>query len=568
MTVVSLLQGAELSDNDVPTLDVRALGCRLLNETGGYDVSAGEDNADACTEYFQSGFRTQGRPMSIPYPGIGICKSIVTTSGAGKQVMGHAIYGHGGQCQSLAEIQHTSSGTDGIGGLTSRLVCTDASGLTSGAMLITDSYGIALHNLVLQGHYHPTSRTTLLAETAEFADIGILGTDIDNTGVGKLWFNTLSVCCCTTGIQCGLDATGQSFDQIYGGQLWTPDCGTGIKLMNVQSVDHYIGRYEGIYTPVMLEIQHGGKFTGGTWTIEYEGGKLLYVTANTATETTLNLQYVNIDFSAGAACKVVHQSTGGFMGVTIGELTIPSNVACADIIDVRDYSVVRIGAINFARNGLVKVTGGTDVGNKPRIYIDHADWLNGVSADPLAIIGTRSGAAVVTMGESADLTGATSDPVSWTVNEAGVKTFHSKNTIVESHASGTAYSLTNSAATYDFGTTDPTITLTPAYSVWQITMSQKLKYNGATFAANRTVTTKLRRTNNTAADVSNSTDDQTTTDIVTTKTETFTTINTVLTYTVTASGGDVIVPQGLVSVVPTAGSLDVTKCDIVAVRLA
>jgi hypothetical protein len=70
------------------------------------------------------------------------------------------------------------------------------------------------------------------------------------------------------------------------------------------------------------------------------------------------------------------------------------------------------------------------------------------------------------------------------------------------YAAGTAYQLTASDAALDFGTTDPSLTLTKA-GTYLLTARVRLDYNGATFSAVRTATLKLRRTNNTAADLSN-----------------------------------------------------------------
>ncbi len=64
---------------------------------------------------------------------------------------------------------------------------------------------------------------------------------------------------------------------------------------------------------------------------------------------------------------------------------------------------------------------------------------------------------------------------------------------------GTAYALTNTAAAVDFGTTDPSITITSAGTYLLIAQVQ-LDYAGATVVA-ETATVKLRRTNNTPADV-------------------------------------------------------------------
>ena len=65
---------------------------------------------------------------------------------------------------------------------------------------------------------------------------------------------------------------------------------------------------------------------------------------------------------------------------------------------------------------------------------------------------------------------------------------------------GTAYSLTNAAAAIDFGTTDPAIVLAQA-GTYMIFGQVHLAYAAATVVA-ETASVKVRRTNNTAADLS------------------------------------------------------------------
>ena len=132
------------------------------------------------------------------------------------------------------------------------------------------------------------------------------------------------------------------------------------------------------------------------------------------------------------------------------------------------------------------------------------------------------------------------------------------------YAVGTAYALTNTPAALDFGTTDPSLTLT-APGTYRITGFINLKYNGATFAASRVVTVKLRRTNNTAADITNGSVTLDT-DIITTLTYTFSTVTWEVIYTTTNSD-DAITIFADVGTVPTAGSLDAVAASIVAHRL-
>lgn len=133
------------------------------------------------------------------------------------------------------------------------------------------------------------------------------------------------------------------------------------------------------------------------------------------------------------------------------------------------------------------------------------------------------------------------------------------------YASGTAYSLTNTSTALDFGTTDPSVTLAQP-GTYIIFSRANLKYTGATFAASRTVTLKLSRTNNDAADVTNATATFLT-DIITTLTYTAGIIQLPPVLYTTSNDSDIITIKGDVSVVPSAGSLDVIAAEIIAIRL-
>jgi hypothetical protein len=133
-----------------------------------------------------------------------------------------------------------------------------------------------------------------------------------------------------------------------------------------------------------------------------------------------------------------------------------------------------------------------------------------------------------------------------------------------SNAAGTAYALTNTPAALDFGTTDPSIVI-PQAGTWLILARARLDNNAATFAAVRTATLKLRRTNNTAADLTNGSV-ALLTQIITALTFSMPTISWWTIYT-TANSDDIIKIFGDISVVPTAGSLDAVEASIIAVRI-
>jgi hypothetical protein len=140
-------------------------------------------------------------------------------------------------------------------------------------------------------------------------------------------------------------------------------------------------------------------------------------------------------------------------------------------------------------------------------------------------------------------------------------------TTLSAYAAGTVYSLTNSSAALDFGTTDPSITITTA-GTWKITACVQLTYTGATVAT-ETASLKLRRTNNTAADLTSST---VTIDlpVATTLTNTYGMVMLPAVYYTTANVNDVVTIFGNVSATLGAGTIDAAAAGtwIVAERLS
>ena len=131
----------------------------------------------------------------------------------------------------------------------------------------------------------------------------------------------------------------------------------------------------------------------------------------------------------------------------------------------------------------------------------------------------------------------------------------------QAFGTGTAYTLTATPGILSLGTTIPSIAI-PTTGKYILAAWARYDYNGATFAANRTVTTKIRRTNNTATDITGSVR-AFLTEIITTKTftaEGF--IVALIPYTGTI--GDVLEVWGSIDVLPTAGSVDAVEASIVA----
>jgi len=117
---------------------------------------------------------------------------------------------------------------------------------------------------------------------------------------------------------------------------------------------------------------------------------------------------------------------------------------------------------------------------------------------PLANGGTNADLSAT--GGTSQVLKQTSAGAAVTVGQLTPSDISGLNTTTTAYGAGSAYSFTNTAAAIDFGTTDPAIVLTAA-GTYLLLGQVNLAYNGATVVA-ETATIKIRRTNNTAADVS------------------------------------------------------------------
>lgn len=138
-----------------------------------------------------------------------------------------------------------------------------------------------------------------------------------------------------------------------------------------------------------------------------------------------------------------------------------------------------------------------------------------------------------------------------------------RTSVFSTVAAGTAYALTGTAALLNFGTTDPEIIITTP-GKYQLFARVRIDYNGATFAANRTVTIKIRRTNNTAADIVSAAFK---TEIITTQSHTAMVLMLPITIYETDNIDDNLELFGSVSTLPSAGSIDAVEAELVATRI-
>lgn len=133
------------------------------------------------------------------------------------------------------------------------------------------------------------------------------------------------------------------------------------------------------------------------------------------------------------------------------------------------------------------------------------------------------------------------------------------------YGSGTAYSLTNSSALLALGTTTPSLTISAA-GTYLLLARARIDFNGLGVTNGRVVTIKLRRTNNTAADLTNGSA-AFSCPVNTTGTGTAGMVNLPPIVYATPNNNDVVELWGSVSVVDNAGNLHCVEASIVAVKL-
>lgn len=133
------------------------------------------------------------------------------------------------------------------------------------------------------------------------------------------------------------------------------------------------------------------------------------------------------------------------------------------------------------------------------------------------------------------------------------------------YASGTVYALTTTSAKVDFGTTDPVITI-PAAGTYLIMANVRVTTSGLTQLAANQCDFKLRRTNNTAADITNATA-TTSVPVATLLTSDIGDADIATVIYTTTNSNDVIEIWGSRALGISLGAINVSSAHIVAVRL-
>lgn len=208
---------------------------------------------------------------------------------------------------------------------------------------------------------------------------------------------------------------------------------------------------------------------------------------------------------------------------------------------------------------------------------EQANWNEGTSVMPSFIANKVSLASVATSGSYNDLSNKPTIPAAQVNSDwnsgSGLAQILNKPTIptipgatnVSAYGTGTAYTLTTSSAKITFGTTSPTVTITSA-GTYLIISNITLDYTGLTTLAVAACSFKVRRTNNTAADIANTTQNFNV-PVVTLLTQTGGDIDIPAFIYTTANNNDVLELWGSRGAI-TVGSIQVTNGYIVAVKIA
>lgn len=134
------------------------------------------------------------------------------------------------------------------------------------------------------------------------------------------------------------------------------------------------------------------------------------------------------------------------------------------------------------------------------------------------------------------------------------------------YSAGTVYTLTTTSQKVDFGTTDPVVTI-PSPGTYLIFTNIKLEANGLTLAVARQSDFKLRRTNNTAADIPNAVTNFKSPAIAVAQNGTAGDVDMAVIKYTTENSGDVLELWGSISGSTLSGTMTVGEASVVAVKI-
>ncbi len=211
------------------------------------------------------------------------------------------------------------------------------------------------------------------------------------------------------------------------------------------------------------------------------------------------------------------------------------------------------------------------IGANVNAVVENASWMvpgqNAVFEGPatfeVVTVNSLTGVTLTFLGYANDLAPGSTILTGLNVSPAGTQPALSTLSV---YASGTPYVLTATPALLNFGTTDPSFVITSP-GTWKLEARVRIDANGKTTAASRTLTILLRRTNNGAADIANTTG-EILTSVITTLTQTLIVMDLPTVAYVTTNSDDVIELWGSADNIAGAGTFDVTEASIFATKIS
>lgn len=232
---------------------------------------------------------------------------------------------------------------------------------------------------------------------------------------------------------------------------------------------------------------------------------------------------------------------------------------------VSAFTLVTAAAVVPAIGANVTLT----VGNSTWAAIGQIVYLgDGIGYYEVVAIPSSSSIQLENLGYVGNAAAATAIPIGTALVPGGVQgpTPILPDTQVSAFGTGTEYQLTTTPAAVVMGTSSPDLVLTVA-GTWQLFARLRVDYNAATFAAVRTVTATLFRANNTPGNVTSSSASFET-EIITTLTYTAEVLSLPPVIYTTANVNDQIQLYASIDVLPSAGNIAVSQCEIIAVLIS
>lgn len=183
----------------------------------------------------------------------------------------------------------------------------------------------------------------------------------------------------------------------------------------------------------------------------------------------------------------------GVAGAAGTDGTAGANGVSAYTVTTADFTVPAVGATVLV-----------SVGNSSWMVVGQPIFTQGPANFVVSSKPNTSSVVLTFQGFEDDVAPTTVISAGAGVSPGGMQASAITATRLSAYATGTPYDLTTSPALLDFGTADPTVTINEA-GTWMLLARARLDYFFASYAADdNDFTLLLRRTNNTAADVANS----------------------------------------------------------------